>query len=137
MRIAILLTRLMNLHHIVQVPILRRTRKVHTIETVRRQDTLSTRTMDTMVTFEKKVQDLILQMSPTTKVVRLHPTISELEQSTSEALSGDYRSIHSTVVALRSSLSWAGLLEEIAIRPRPVSEPLPEESETSRLVSSR
>jgi hypothetical protein len=66
-----------------------------------------------------------------------YPTISELEQSTSEALSGDYRSIHSTVVALRSSIRRAGLLEDIAIRPRPVSEPLPEESETSRLVSPR
>jgi hypothetical protein len=70
--IAILLSRHTGLHRIAQDPILRRTKLTHTIETtVRCQDTLSTRPMDTLITFEDKVQDLILLMSPTTKVVRL------------------------------------------------------------------
>jgi hypothetical protein len=57
MRIAILLSPLTGLNHIAQVPILRRTRLAHTIETALiRQDTLSTRTMDTTNVFRLRTR---------------------------------------------------------------------------------
>jgi hypothetical protein len=71
-RITILLSRLMDLYHIVLVTILRRTRPAHTTNTpVRHQDTVHTRTMDTLVTFRNKVRDPTLRTIPITKVVRL------------------------------------------------------------------
>jgi hypothetical protein len=63
--------------------------------------------------------------------------ICEEEQSASEALISDYLAIHSTVVALHSSLRRAGLPGEIAIRSRPVSEPPKEKREMYHLVSPR